>query len=238
MDNAPHTDHTKPIVILEARAEGGSLTVVGIKADNAWRFRVVRNEAALYDLLKEEDREGLVFRDESDWVGSWPDALELLDKYHWHELHAGQVHPEFRQKVWAAVQRRSSRRRPLSLSMTMRRLVQYVSKSETRKNARRAKACARQQLDRWRRVCHGEPPFPVDQMTISTPQRQARKSPPSRSTGLGKQFLRRRGRGMHTPDARGIVLRRRDNVDPVWAEGSDGSQHMPPQRDRRMQGVQ
>jgi hypothetical protein len=164
---APHTSHTKPAVILEVLAEGGSLTLLGDQTDTGWCFRLVRNECALFDLLSEEDREGLVFYDESDWVDGWESALELLNAWPWwHRLHPKHVHPEFRQRIWATVQRRSVRHRLSSLSLTMRRLVSYLTSREVREDRRQAKVRARRQLDLWKRMCRGEPPFPVGPTTI------------------------------------------------------------------------
>ena len=127
-DNA-HSDHAEAgEVIVKVGAEGGSLTLVGIKAANGWRFRAIRNESTLYDLLSEEDREGLVFRDESDWVDSFDASLALLDKYPWHLLIPLQVHPDFRRQVWTAVEERY--------------------RTDKREGPDR--------LDRWDRLCHGE----------------------------------------------------------------------------------
>jgi hypothetical protein len=81
-------------------AEGGTLTLLGIKAANGWRFRLVRDESTLADLLSEEDRQGIEFRSESEWGDSWEAALDLLDNYPWHRLHALQVHPDFSREVW------------------------------------------------------------------------------------------------------------------------------------------
>jgi hypothetical protein len=65
------------------------------KAAKDWRFRAMRDETALYDLLNEEDREGLTFRDASDWVDSFETALARLDRYPWHKIYPLQVHPDF-----------------------------------------------------------------------------------------------------------------------------------------------
>jgi hypothetical protein len=133
-DSAPQTDHTEPAeIILEALAEGGSLTLLGIKAANGWRFRLVRDESTLADLLSEEDRQGIEFRSESEWVSSWQGALALLDKYRWHRLHALEVHPDFRQQIWTAVQARAAR---------------VAGQGDA--------WWVRWHLDRWQRVCHGE----------------------------------------------------------------------------------
>jgi len=111
-DSAPRADHTEASeVVLKALAEGGSLILVGIKAANRWRFRLVRDESTLADLPSEEDRQGVEFRSESEWVDSWQEALNLLHKYPWHRLHALQVHPHFRREIWAAVQNRAARER-------------------------------------------------------------------------------------------------------------------------------
>jgi hypothetical protein len=143
MGSAPHADHTEATeIILKALAEGGSLTLIGIRVSNGWRFRLVRDESTLADLLCEEDRHGIEFRSESDWVDSWQEALKLLDEYPWHRLHAEQVHPDFRREIWAAVQHRAARK----------------GRPEDRR--------VRWQLDRWQRVCHGEPPFSGDQITL------------------------------------------------------------------------
>ena len=105
MNRAPRTDRDEAgEIILEALAEGGSLTLVGIKAANGWRFRLVLDESTFADLLNEEDRQGIEFRGESAWVDTWEEALALLDEYRWHMLYAGLVHPDFKRQVWAAVQ--------------------------------------------------------------------------------------------------------------------------------------
>jgi hypothetical protein len=127
--------------------EGGLLTPLGIKSADFWRFRLVRDESTLADLLSEEDRQGIEFWSESDWVDSFEDALQLLDKYPWHWLHALQVHPDFRRQIWAAVQDRTARER-------------------------QENKWARRQLSEWQRVCHGEASHPREgQIAIDLPRR-------------------------------------------------------------------
>jgi hypothetical protein len=77
-------------------------------ARDGWRFRATRNETALYDLLNEEDREGFELWEESDWVVSWEAALALFDKYPWASFYPLRVHPDFAERIWAAVQERCS----------------------------------------------------------------------------------------------------------------------------------
>jgi hypothetical protein len=92
-DDAPRPDRVGVgEVILEIGFEGGSFTIVGIKAADGWRFRLARR--------------GLESRHQSDWVESWEGALALLDRYPWHMLAPMQVHRDFRGQVWAAVEDR------------------------------------------------------------------------------------------------------------------------------------
>src|SRR5262245_43693818 len=53
------------------------------------------------------------FEKDSEVVNSWEAALRLIDRYPWHKLSPLTVHPEFCERVWAAVQNRfGSDRRP------------------------------------------------------------------------------------------------------------------------------
>ena len=84
-------------VILEVGAEGGTLTLVRERIGGAeWQFRMGRDEEAIYDLLLEEDRGkiGNYFA-RTECVKSFPEALNLLDKYPWFRLQRLYVHPEF-----------------------------------------------------------------------------------------------------------------------------------------------
>jgi hypothetical protein len=97
--------------IIECGTEGGSWMLVGSQGTNGWRFRTTRNEAALYDLLdeadrEEADREGFEPWEESDWVETWEAALALFDRYPWVSFYPLRVHPDFASQVWATVQDR------------------------------------------------------------------------------------------------------------------------------------
>jgi hypothetical protein len=103
-DDGPRPDQVEAVeIILNVGAEGGALTIEGNRAANGWRFRAIRNEYALFDLLNAEDREGFEFWSGSGWVDSFDRALALFDKYPWHRLYPLQVHPDFRLRTWAAV---------------------------------------------------------------------------------------------------------------------------------------
>jgi hypothetical protein len=139
------TNSDPATVIIEAGFEGGSMAMLGIRTANRWRFRIVTDEGTMFDLLSDEDRAGTIpsdFRSESDWVNSWEAALALLnERRHWHMMSADQVHPDFRQRIWAAVQDRFDR------------------EEARRKNVDPGyERICRHQLDRWRRVCRGDPP--------------------------------------------------------------------------------
>jgi hypothetical protein len=171
MNRVPHIGRAEADaeVILEALAEGGSLTLLGIKSGNGWRFRLVRDESTFADLLNEEDRQGIEFRGESAWVNSWEEALALLDEHRWYKLYAGLVHPDFKRQVWAAVQSRSLRNS--ARGPFWRRLVSYFAERKTREERRRANALARRQLSEWRHACLGEPSVSERQITIGFARR-------------------------------------------------------------------
>jgi hypothetical protein len=127
-DDGPRPDQVEAVeVILDVGAEGGALTIEGMRTANGCRFRAIRNEYALMDFLREEDREGFEFWSGSGWVDSFDRALALFDKYPWHRLIPLQVHPGFRGRTWAAV----------------------------RERYRTDKRSGPDRLDRWRRLCHG-----------------------------------------------------------------------------------
>jgi hypothetical protein len=141
----PNTDHAT--VIIEAGFEGGSLTMLGIRTAKRWRFRIVTDEGTLISLLSEEGAAGLEPRHESDWVDSWEAALALLnERRHWHMMSADHVHPDFRQRIWAAVQDRFNREAARG-------------KNVVDPDPGYERIC-RHQLDRWRRLCGGDPPYP------------------------------------------------------------------------------
>jgi hypothetical protein len=54
-------------IILAALAEGGSLTLLGTHVANGWRSRVVKekDEPTMFELRREENRQGIAFRSAS-----------------------------------------------------------------------------------------------------------------------------------------------------------------------------
>ena len=84
-------------IIVEVGAEGGSITLFGARGDQGWLYSLSVNDWTL-ELLGEEP-----IQRESAQVDTWDKAVKLLDRYHWRQLWPLHVHPEFRQKVLAAV---------------------------------------------------------------------------------------------------------------------------------------
>lgn len=90
-------------VIVEVGAEGGSLTLYGMKSPEGWQFRLESSEGGLLD---EEDMLDVPQR---PWVGTWRSALKQLDSYPWTQLWPLSVHPEFQVKVLKALQTREKK---------------------------------------------------------------------------------------------------------------------------------
>jgi hypothetical protein len=92
----------KSEVIIEVGAEGGSITLYGIRTERSWFFARKVIEIDLTGELFDDER----IDKKSDAVDSWEAALKLLDQYPWSELYPISIHPDFRQQVWIAVQER------------------------------------------------------------------------------------------------------------------------------------
>lgn len=89
--------------ILEVGAEGGSITLEGHRpGDGEWRFRVRTNESALLDLLGEEDHDAVAAPTQASWA-SWSEAMRKLNTYPWPRLYPLTIHPEFADRILAAV---------------------------------------------------------------------------------------------------------------------------------------
>jgi hypothetical protein len=93
-----------PDIVLAIGAEGGSLTIRREPSrSDGWCFRVSIDESTMYDMLSEEDREGIVFSRHFDVVRSLDEALRQLDAYPWVRLHPMQIHPDYRDEILRAV---------------------------------------------------------------------------------------------------------------------------------------
>lgn len=87
-------------LILIAGVEGGGVTLYGQKQAVGWRFRT--SYADQTPLMLDEPE----IRHESGWLENWEEALAELDRQGWQRLPAVMVHPEFRARVWAAIESR------------------------------------------------------------------------------------------------------------------------------------
>ena len=95
----------KSDIIIELGAEGGSLTLYGLRTERGWSFSLNTSDWTR-ELIDEEP-----IQKRSGVVDSWDAALGLLDRYrYWPELYPISIHPDFKQQVWEAVQKR--RRNP------------------------------------------------------------------------------------------------------------------------------
>jgi len=83
-------------VIVEIGAEGGSITLFGVRSPRGWLY------SRSVDEVIDEERS----QHASNIVNSWEAALGLLDQDPWHMLSPQHVHPEFRRQILAAVQKR------------------------------------------------------------------------------------------------------------------------------------
>jgi hypothetical protein len=74
-------------MVLKVGAEGGSLTIYGLRSPQGWRFsrQSIDDSAAFLGELREQ-------RD-SEIVESWEEALKLLKPYPWQKLYPLEVHP-------------------------------------------------------------------------------------------------------------------------------------------------
>jgi hypothetical protein len=93
--------------ILDLRAEGGSITLLGLRgSDGLRKFVLEKNEAVLRDMLPDEEFEGeAVVR--SSPVTSWEAIVSLLNQnQHWHRLSPITIHPYFENRILALVYER------------------------------------------------------------------------------------------------------------------------------------
>jgi hypothetical protein len=95
-------------IILEATGAGIKVTLYGVRVkDGKWKFFLDKDEGTMADFLDEEDADVLPkLRTKSEFVDTWDKALALVDRYPWIWFVPQEVHPEFRDLVWSAVQAR------------------------------------------------------------------------------------------------------------------------------------
>jgi hypothetical protein len=93
-----------PETLIELAGEGGGLRLLGRRVSGgSFMFQLLSLDG--WPALLDEESAASVFR-ESHWVKTWPEALRLLDRYHWVRFIPTHVHPEFREDVFVEVTRR------------------------------------------------------------------------------------------------------------------------------------
>jgi hypothetical protein len=96
----PSKEPCKCEVVVEVGTEGGSIALIGKRHGRGWTFSCSVNDWTP-ELINEEP----IFHKSAE-VASWEAALRLLDKYPWQTLYPSKVHPEFRARVWTALEER------------------------------------------------------------------------------------------------------------------------------------
>lgn len=82
-----------PVFIIGS--EGGSITLLGLKKEDGWYFKITTDEISFDNIFK--DNEALWnLKSESVVLTGWSGALKLLEKYEsWHYLYPIFAHPDF-----------------------------------------------------------------------------------------------------------------------------------------------
>lgn len=108
MQDSPVIAEANSVVVLQVGAEGGDVTLVGRTTHSgSWVFARVTDDQT--EALFGESGDGVVRApslESLEWVESWDDGLRLMDRYRWARLHPLYVHPEFLERVRAAVEER------------------------------------------------------------------------------------------------------------------------------------
>ena len=81
------------IKILELKAEGGSLTVLGRQVEDTWRYVIIATAPALAEQAGGARETPLA---------TWEEVIEKLDGYGWRKLRMRFLHPDFAKRVEAA----------------------------------------------------------------------------------------------------------------------------------------
>ena len=95
-------------IIIKMAGAGIMVILYGVRVEgDRWKFLLDKDEGTMADFLSEEDADLLPkLRTKSEYVDSWDKALALLNRYPWTWFVPKEVHPEFRDLVWSAVQAR------------------------------------------------------------------------------------------------------------------------------------
>ena len=93
--------------ILEISTEGGSLSIQRFRTlKGKLKFNFITDESTMSDFLDEEDNMDLV--KEYPPVDTFEEAIQLMNKYPWHEMHVSTVHHEYAQIFQTEKQKRAA----------------------------------------------------------------------------------------------------------------------------------
>jgi hypothetical protein len=93
-------------IIVQVGAEGGDIKLLGHRsAQLQWEFRRVTNDSS-WSMLDEELDPNPPPAPNPVRVATWGEAMALLDRYPWAQLHPLSVHAEFQADVLVEVTRR------------------------------------------------------------------------------------------------------------------------------------
>lgn len=99
-------------IIIGVGAEGGSLTLWGRRfQEHSWEFWISIDETAAFELLDEEDQQGLgAAVSVSNRVTSFFEAISLFNTRPWYRLTPVVVHPGFRDEILREVQKKGAQK--------------------------------------------------------------------------------------------------------------------------------
>ncbi len=123
-------------MIVSVGAEGGGVKLLGRRGmEGSWEFSRVTNDC--WWILEEEELDSNPPVSVPKWVSTWDEAVTLLDRYPWAQLHPLVVHAEFRAEVLVEVTRR-------------------LLEAPVKRHHDLAKRC-HELMAQWLAVCSGEP---------------------------------------------------------------------------------
>jgi hypothetical protein len=114
-------------IILKMAGAGIVVTLYGVKlGSDRWKFSLDKDEGTMADFLIDEDADLLpMLHTRTEYVDTWEKALALIDRYPWTMFAPKEVHPEFRDLVWSAVQSRKPTR-PIELKRPLYKEWEYL----------------------------------------------------------------------------------------------------------------
>ena len=91
-------------VLLEIGTEGGSLIILRVRGpEGTWKFIFITDESTMAEFLDLDDQIELVKKYPP--VDTFEEAVQLMNKYPWHEMHVVTIHPEYAEVIQAEKQK-------------------------------------------------------------------------------------------------------------------------------------